>query len=77
MDELVGRISNRAGRILDVACGPGASTCRLLRYYAADKVTGINISEAQLAAARERGAGCASFLWMRRSLPFPTISLTP
>ena len=26
VDELVGRISNREGRILDVACGPGAST---------------------------------------------------
>jgi ubiquinone/menaquinone biosynthesis C-methylase UbiE len=63
VDELVGRISNRNGRILDVACGPGASTGRLLRYYAPDQITGINISENQLAAARERVPGC-SFLLM-------------
>ncbi len=63
VDELVGRISNRAGRILDVACGPVASTRRLLRYYAPDQISGINISEKQLAAARERAAGC-SFLLM-------------
>jgi len=63
VDELVGRISNRAGRILDVACGPGASTRRLLRYYAADKVTGINISEGQLAASCRCGRRDA---WGRR-----------
>lgn len=63
VDELVARISNRAGRILDVACGPGASTRRLLRYYAPDQISGINISENQLAAARERAPGC-SFLLM-------------
>jgi len=63
VDELVRRISNKAGRILDVACGPGASTRGLLRYFALDQVTGINISENQLAAARERAPGC-SFLLM-------------
>jgi SAM-dependent methyltransferase len=71
VDELVGRISNRAGRILDVACGPGASTRRLLRYYAADKVIGINISEVQLAAARERAPGCAFLLMDAAQLAFP------
>ena len=70
VDELVGRISNRAGRILDVACGPGASTRRLLRYYAPDQVTGINISENQLAAARERAPGCTFLLMDAAQLGF-------
>ncbi len=63
VDELVARIPARGGCILDVACGPGASTRRLLRYYAPDRITGINISEAQLASARERAPG-ATFLLM-------------
>jgi len=70
VDELAGRISNRAGRILDVACGPGASTRRLLRYYAPDRVTGINISGAQLATARERAPGCAFLLMDAAQLGF-------
>jgi ubiquinone/menaquinone biosynthesis C-methylase UbiE len=71
VDELIGRIANKGERILDVACGPGASTRRLLRYYAPDKVTGINISENQIAAARERAPGCAFLLMDAAQLAFP------
>jgi len=70
VDELVGRISNREGRILDIACGPGASTARLLRYYGPDQVTGVNISENQLDAARERAPGCAFLLMDAAQLGF-------
>ena len=70
VDELVGRIFNREGRILDVACGPGASTRRLLRYYAPNKVTGINISKVQLAAAREQAPGCTFLLMDAAQLGF-------
>lgn len=63
VDHLLDRIKNKGGRILDVACGPGATTKRLLRRFPAEMVTGINISEAQLAAARERVPG-SSFLLM-------------
>jgi len=70
VDELVGRVANRTGRILDVACGPGASTRRLLRYYAPGQVTGINISENQLAAARERAPGCGFALMDAAQLGF-------
>ena len=70
IDELVGRISKREGRILDVACGPGASTRRLLRYYSPDRVTAINISEIQLAAARERADGCTFLLMDAAQLGF-------
>jgi MPBQ/MSBQ methyltransferase len=39
------------GRVLDVACGKGATTRHLLRRYA--DVTAINVSERQIARARE------------------------
>jgi ubiquinone/menaquinone biosynthesis C-methylase UbiE len=50
-------------KILDVACGIGATTVYLLRYYPPSKVTGINISEKQLETARKMAPGC-TFLRM-------------
>lgn len=70
VDELVGRIPGKPGRILDVACGPGASTRRLLRFYAPENVIAINISEVQLAAAREWAPGCAFLLMDAAQLGF-------
>jgi MPBQ/MSBQ methyltransferase len=58
VDVLVGFMPNKAGTILDVACGMGASTQRLLGSYAPSKITGINISEKQLATCRTKAAGC-------------------
>jgi len=71
VDELVGRIPIKGGRALDVACGPGATTRRLLRDYAPDMVTGINISETQIAAARKRAPGCTFVLMDATELAFP------
>src|SRR3981081_4240045 len=48
VDHLVDRIAPKGGRILDVACGPGASTKRLMRSYPPEMITGVNISEAQI-----------------------------
>jgi MPBQ/MSBQ methyltransferase len=59
VDELTGRIARKGGRILDVACGPGATTRHLMRTYEPANITAINISEAQLAVARKRAPGCA------------------
>ena len=39
---------HKEGNILDVACGKGASSQFLTKYFAAEKVVGINISERQL-----------------------------
>ena len=58
VDQLVARIATRKGRILDVACGLGASTLRLEQTFAPDKITGINISEAQVLDARARAPRC-------------------
>src|SRR5262245_4576701 len=52
VDQMFSRIANRTGRILDVACGLGGSTQRLTQTYAPEMITGINISDAQIADAR-------------------------
>jgi MPBQ/MSBQ methyltransferase len=58
VDALVGAFPSKIGEVLDVACGMGASTQRLLRDYDPRCVTGINISEKQLATCRRRAPGC-------------------
>ncbi len=49
---------NGSGRVLDVACGKGATARRLLRNWDASQVVAINISEPQLAIARQRAPEC-------------------
>ncbi len=71
IDELTGRIAIKGGRVLDVACGPGATTRHLMRSYEPSMITAINISEAQLAAARERAPGCTFLRMDATQLDFP------
>ena len=49
--KLLAMIPDKKGRILDVACGRGASTRHLLRYYKSSDIVAINISEKQLTRA--------------------------
>lgn len=63
MEKLLSFLPEKTGTILDVACGKGASTQYLLRYYPAENITGINISEKQLERCRENAPGC-TFLMM-------------
>jgi len=53
MEQLLSFFPNREGNILDVACGKGQTTAYLSKYYSAEKITGINISEYQLEFARK------------------------
>jgi MPBQ/MSBQ methyltransferase len=71
IDELTGRIERKGGRILDVACGPGATTRHLMRSYEPANITAINISEAQLAAASKRAPGCTFLRMDATRLAFP------
>ena len=71
IDELTGRIATKGGRILDVACGPGATTRRLMCSYEPANIAAINISEAQLAVARERAPGCSFSRMDAARLGFP------
>jgi MPBQ/MSBQ methyltransferase len=48
IETLVSFFSNRYGNILDVACGNGASSKFLTKYFCPKDITGINISQRQL-----------------------------
>jgi len=71
VDRLLEAVPVKSGRILDVACGIGGSTARLTRYFAADAITAINISDAQLAEARKRTPGSAFLRMDATHLDFP------
>ena len=57
-DALLDFIPEKTGRILDVACGMGASTRRLLKHYPAENIWAINISEKQIESTRRNAPGC-------------------
>jgi len=59
VERLLSFIPDKRGRILDVACGKGASTRLLLNHYDASSIAAINISQMQLHRARENAPGCA------------------
>ncbi len=71
VDRLIAMLPHRNGKILDVACGMGASAKRLLREYQPPDVTGINISDTQLASCRERAPGCQFLNMDATRLRFP------
>jgi len=57
MEHLVARLPERRGRVLDVACGLGATSAYLGRHFGPENVTGVNISQMQLDACRKRAPG--------------------
>ena len=61
VEALLGFIPEKRGSVLDVACGLGATTRHLARYFDPAKVVGVNISDKQLATARGKlpGSGFA------------------
>jgi MPBQ/MSBQ methyltransferase len=58
MEKLLAFIPAKKGIILDVACGLGATTRHVLRYYAPSDMVGINIAEAQLRMSRVNAPDC-------------------
>jgi MPBQ/MSBQ methyltransferase len=69
-ERLLDLVPRRTGRILDVACGKGATTKHLLRHYAPGNIAGINISARQLASCQANAPGCAFFLMDAPALGF-------
>ena len=63
MEEILRYIPEKKGRILDVACGKGATTRYLCKYYEPSSVFAINISKEQLRKCEENAPGC-TFLEM-------------
>jgi MPBQ/MSBQ methyltransferase len=56
-DALLAFLPEKSGRILDVACGMGASTRRLLRHFPAEAIDAINISQKQVETTRANAPG--------------------
>src|SRR5262249_37143054 len=54
VDALLAFVPDKKGRILDVACGKGATTQHLSRYYPESAIVGVNISEKQLGTAKAK-----------------------
>jgi ubiquinone/menaquinone biosynthesis C-methylase UbiE len=61
----------RAGKVLDVACGCGATTKELTRYFGAGDVTAINIAADQLERAARLVPGATFREMDAASLDFP------
>jgi cyclopropane fatty-acyl-phospholipid synthase-like methyltransferase len=71
MDRLMDLMPHRQGKVLDVACGLGATSRHLARQFGAENITGINISPKQLEVCRETSPG-SHFLEMDATrLEFP------
>jgi ubiquinone/menaquinone biosynthesis C-methylase UbiE len=54
VEKLLSFLPTKMGTILDVACGKGATAHYLLKYYKPQDITGINISQKQLATCRAK-----------------------
>ncbi len=70
VERLLEMIPAKTGSILDVACGKGASTRQLLRYYPRDQVTAVNLSVKQLLTGRQNAPGCEFLAVDAAKLPF-------
>ncbi len=71
MEELLAFLPEKNGSILDVACGKGATTAYLRKYYSPEQVTGINISDVQLDIARKNAPGCRFLKMNATEMSFP------
>jgi MPBQ/MSBQ methyltransferase len=72
--KLLAMMPDKKGNILDAACGRGASTRHLLRYYRPSDIVAINISEKQLKQASKLAPGCTFLLRDAARLDFPDCS---
>lgn len=70
IETLVSFFTNTDGNVLDVACGKGASTKFLTKYFAPEKIVGINISEQQLEVCRVIAPECDFKLMDAANLKF-------
>jgi ubiquinone/menaquinone biosynthesis C-methylase UbiE len=75
VDSILELIPDKKGSILDVACGQGATTRRLLKHYHPSDVTAINISKRQLELGRRNAPGCHFMLMDATDLKFDDNSI--
>jgi ubiquinone/menaquinone biosynthesis C-methylase UbiE len=70
VEELLAFLPKKTGRILDVACGRGATTRHLLRHFDAKSITGINISREQVEYCSASVPGCTFLVMDAAKLEF-------
>lgn len=70
MEKLLAFIPEKQGSILDVACGKGATTGYLLRYFAPSAVIGIDVSLKQLGTSKLNAPGARFMLMDATELAF-------
>jgi len=58
MERLLEFLPQRTGKILDVACGVGATSSHLVKYFRPQDVTGIDISDKLLDTCRRKLPDC-------------------
>jgi ubiquinone/menaquinone biosynthesis C-methylase UbiE len=66
--------SRTDGNVLDVACGKGASSKFLTKYFLPRNITGINISDRQLDACKVWAEECRFIRMDATQLEFPDLS---
>jgi MPBQ/MSBQ methyltransferase len=71
MEKLLSLVPDKSGTILDVACGVGATTRHLLKSYAPERVTAVDLAEKNLEVARRNAPGCAFRQMNATRLDFP------
>ena len=74
MERLCAFLPEKTGRVLDVACGKGATTRHLLRHFPAGAITAVNLSEKQLETARLNAPGATFARMDAVDLRFPDAS---
>ncbi len=71
VDAVLGLLPEKRGNILDVACGRGATTRRLSKYFEPGNITGINISKEHLKRCAINAPGCTFIEMDATKLDFP------
>ena len=72
MEKLLSLVPDKSGAILDVACGVGATTRHLLKHYAPERVTAVDLAEKNLEVARRNAPGCTFRQMDATRLDFPS-----
>jgi MPBQ/MSBQ methyltransferase len=71
VEKLLEFLPERRGTILDVACGQGASTRYLTKFFKPRRITGIGIVPRQIARARANARRCRFAVMDATELDFP------
>jgi len=75
LERLVAFVPHPQGRVLDVACGLGETTRYLGRIFGPSNVTGVNISEKQIATCRRVAPGSRFLVMDATQLDFDDASM--